>query len=242
MRLIAPHAVAWSQSAPLVLLPHVRSAPCFMVEAAQRETVAEIRRRLREDEEKQKASAARRADLVAKLPQLGVFAAFAALTAAALAYDAPPRAMLARAFAGCLACVLPGVYDTHLAVSYGYGASMLWHAALVAPTGGGAGRLLGLAYAAYGIKVLLFQALRDARPDYVARALPQRQEARERRRGGGVHARRLGFVVSVATLLRLAMLLVLGEPWQDPVQARPCWPFATLLPSRERQSANRCLP
>ena len=74
--------------------------------------------------------------------------------------------------AGSVAATLPGVLDSHLAVSFGYGLAMLWIGGLFLPAcKGSPSALLAIAYMAYGLKVVLFQRARDARPDYVAKAL-----------------------------------------------------------------------
>eukprot|EP00966_Prymnesium_polylepis_P153506 3545075-Prymnesium_polylepis.1 len=106
--------------------------------------------------------------------QMAKLTLFTGCTAASLSSGGPPAATLGHAFLGPLAAALPGALDTHLAVGYGYGASMIWQALLfrqaLAATGLAA-RLLGLAYILYGAKVCLFQAARDIRPAYVAKAL-----------------------------------------------------------------------
>ena len=128
---------------------------------------------------------------------------FAGLTAAAVAKDAPPAATLARVVGGSIVCVLPGAFDTHLAVSYGYGASLAWQAALIgAPLGGSlAGRWVAGAYALYGLKVCVFQGLRDASVDYVEKVLaPSRAKAVSSGRKQSVVSR-APFVLSVGLLL-----------------------------------------
>ena len=56
--------------------------------------------------------------------------------------------------AGSVAATLPGVLDSHLAVSFGYGLAMLWIGGLFLPAcKGSPSALLALAYMAYGLKV-----------------------------------------------------------------------------------------
>eukprot|EP00966_Prymnesium_polylepis_P055116 1274406-Prymnesium_polylepis.1 len=53
-------------------------------------------------------------------------AVFVGATAASVRFVGPPGATLARAFGGSLAATLSGIIDSHAAVSYGYGASLVW--------------------------------------------------------------------------------------------------------------------
>ena len=97
---------------------------------------------------------------------------FAGLTVASVAADGPAPGLYGRCLAGCVACTLPGLFDPHLAQSYGYGTSLALQAALYARHATAVpSRLLLLAYVLYGLKVCVFQALRDVRPEYVAKAL-----------------------------------------------------------------------
>lgn len=116
--------------------------------------------------------------------RLAKLSVFAAATGCSLAYGgSPSRAILAKAFSGSLACTMPGLLDAHLAVSYGYGASLAWQAACFAPliSSGTPARLLLWCYAAYGLKVCIFQAARDCTPAYVAKALaPRRAQAKHK--------------------------------------------------------------
>ena len=127
-------------------------------------------------------------------------AAFAGLTAASVRLAGPPGSVLARVFGGSLAATLTGVIDGHAAVSYGYGASLMWLAAVFSVqlmAQGPAARLFALTYALYGVKVCLFQAARDVRPAYVLKALaPARARA-----GSSGSAKRVPFCISIALLL-----------------------------------------
>ena len=98
---------------------------------------------------------------------------FAGVTYGSLASGASVgKAMGLKVVAGSLAATLPGVVDSHLAVSFGYGLTMLWMGGLFLPVcKGSPSALLAIAYMLYGLKVVLFQRARDARPDYVAKAL-----------------------------------------------------------------------
>ena len=92
---------------------------------------------------------------------------------------------------------LSGVIDSHAAVSYGYGASLVWLANLFRAELSAQGRLLALAYLLYGVKVCIFQAARDVRPAYVIKALaPARAHA-----GFSSPAKRVPFCISIAMLL-----------------------------------------
>jgi steroid 5-alpha reductase family enzyme len=115
----------------------------------------------------------------AKTQRLVKLAAFSAVTVAALAKDGPPLATLGRAAAACLTATLGGFVDSHNFVSYGYGASMALLAALVQGRSlpGAGSELAVLAYALYGAKVVLFQAARDVREDYVAKAIKPMKKA-----------------------------------------------------------------
>jgi hypothetical protein len=138
-----------------------------------------------------------------QLARLGKGALFATITAVALrAGGGPPAKCLGRVFVGTLACVFPGLLAPHAAVSYGYGASLVWQAALwcgVLPGAaplmrpGSAAWLLAQAYALYGLKVLIFQGSRDVRPAYRAKALAPKP-------GSPLGAQRLPFIVSIAAL------------------------------------------
>uniref|UniRef100_A0A7S3WM13 Steroid 5-alpha reductase C-terminal domain-containing protein n=1 Tax=Emiliania huxleyi TaxID=2903 RepID=A0A7S3WM13_EMIHU len=110
--------------------------------------------------------------------------ALCAATATSLACGGAPKAPLVLGSLGAsVACTLPGLADAHLAYSYGYGSALVCQSALASaslPASGSWARLLLCAYWAYGVKVCLFQAARDVRPDYVAKALlaPQAQGRR----------------------------------------------------------------
>ena len=134
------------------------------------------------------------------ITKLGAAAALG-LTAAALATDAPPKRLISAACGISAACVAPGLFDTHLAVSYGYGASLLFQSSLwllqptLAFTGGS--RLLALSYMLYGLKVLCFQGLRDLDEAYVDRALMPMRKASPR----GFQLKRMPLLLSIALLL-----------------------------------------
>lgn len=123
---------------------------------------------------------------VLSTPRIAKLAGFTAASAAALSAGGAPRGVVLAALAGSVACTTPGLVDGHLAVSYGYGAAMLWHAAcigkllafpmtipafggrlLAALLGGEAAAPLLLAYLAYGLKVLVLQAARDLEHVYI---------------------------------------------------------------------------
>lgn len=138
-----------------------------------------------------------------------------AVVGLSLACGGPSAALLLRTFLGTLACTLPGLWDGHLAVSYGYGLTMIWQVwcflPVVSPRSAPASmRLLMLAYALYGLKVCAFQAVRDADPAYVTKALEpmRKQQAKSKRRAGGKPVPPVGFstarlplVLGVGTLL-----------------------------------------
>ena len=64
------------------------------------------------------------------------------------------RAVGLKVVAGSVAATLPGVLDSHLAVSFGYGLAMLWIGGLFLPAcKGSPSALLALPYMAYGLKV-----------------------------------------------------------------------------------------
>ena len=101
---------------------------------------------------------------------------FAGVTYGSLASGASVgKAMGLKVFAGSLAATLPGVIDGHLAVSFGYGLAMIWMGGVFLPLcKGSPSALLAIAYVLYGVKVVLFQGARDARPDYVAKVARSR--------------------------------------------------------------------
>ena len=137
------------------------------------------------------------AEGASKKGRLLPLAAAAALTAASFSVAAPSKTIAARVLAGTTVSVLPGLVDPHLAVSFGYGASMLWCAILFANQP--VARLLALPYALYGLKVCIFQAARDMDTEYVARALaPSRKKSP---RGLQSWVKRLPLVASVSVLL-----------------------------------------
>ena len=130
--------------------------------------------------------------------RVGKAAVFSGLIVAAAATDGPALSLYSRVLASSVACTLPGLLDSHLAVSYGYGMAMVVQAALYASTATAIpSKLLLLAYATYGIKVCIFQALRDARPAYVEKALAEGRKKSPR----GLSVRRAPLVLSVGALL-----------------------------------------
>lgn len=96
-----------------------------------------------------------------------------------------------------------------VAVSYGYGLSLLWQAVCLLPYASTLSPSLCTllaAYAAYGVKVCCFQALRDRSPAYVAKVLaPARERQSAKTRGKvpalGISASRAPFAAGVAVLL-----------------------------------------
>jgi steroid 5-alpha reductase family enzyme len=155
-----------------------------------RRAEAELARREEEDRKRQ---------VGARLRRLVRPFFFSAAVAAALLTAAPPRGVLTRALCGTACCVLPGLVDGHLAVSYGYGLSMVWLALGVfrSAAGSASTRALLAAFVLYGVKVLIFQGARDARPEYVEKALARARE----RSPVGFSAGRAPFVGCVALLL-----------------------------------------
>ena len=128
------------------------------------------------------------------------------LSAACLAVAGPPLPLLCKVLCGSLLCTASGLYDGHLAVSYGYGLSLLLQACIFLPRAPPtlASRLLLSAYALYGVKVCAFQGLRDRDPAYVAKALEPRRREQQKKQGVpavGFSAARLPLVVGVAVLL-----------------------------------------
>ena len=125
---------------------------------------------------------------------------FAGVTYRALGSGASVgKVMGLKVVAGSLAATLPGVVDSHLAVSFGYGLAMLWMGGLFLPVcKGSPSALLAIAYMLYGLKVVLFQRARDARPDYVAKALAP---ARAKQPPTTSRLARLPFVISIGLLL-----------------------------------------
>ena len=128
------------------------------------------------------------------------------LSAACLAVAGPSLPLLCKVFLCTLLCTASGLYDGHLAVSYGYGLSLLLQACIFLPRAPPtlASRLLLSAYALYGVKVCAFQGLRDRDPDYVAKALEPRRREQQKKQGVpavGFSAARLPLVVGVAVLL-----------------------------------------
>lgn len=159
--------------------------------------------------EKEKAEA-RRSKLKTRLPKLALFTS---LSAVAASLAGPPLPLYTNVLAGSLVSTLPGLYDAHLAVSYGYGAALVWQASLffavvrrsfLSQPGGSL--LLLAAYALYGLKVCIFQFLRDIDPAYVAKAL-EPARARQATDGSktvpavGFSTARLPLVVGVGALL-----------------------------------------
>lgn len=132
------------------------------------------------------------------IAKLGSAALLGGVTVASLAKGAPSARMIGSVFAGTTACVAPGLFDAHLAVSYGYGASLVWQSVLFArhatrtPT-----QLLLIAYTLYGLKVCAFQLARDMQPAYVAKALAESRERSPR----GLKAARAPLVLGIASLL-----------------------------------------
>jgi steroid 5-alpha reductase family enzyme len=128
-------------------------------------------------------------------------------------HGAPRLPLLLASLGTSLACAAPLLNDTHVAVTYGYGASLMCQSLLfsatrtVWPSTGAV--LLLLVYLLYGIKMCVFQALRDTTPGYVAKVLqPARDDAAwrlSRRRAASGPARwippRLPFVLSFGLLL-----------------------------------------
>ena len=134
---------------------------------------------------------------LARLLKLSVFGG---VTYASLASGASmSKAVGAKVVAWSLVATLPGIFDAHLAVSLGYGLAMLWIGGLFLPLcKGSPSALLALAYMLYGVKVVLFQAARDARPDYVEKALAP---ARAKQPRPASLMARLPFVMSIGLLL-----------------------------------------
>jgi len=135
---------------------------------------------------------------------------FAGVTYGSLASGASVgKAMGLKVFAGSLAATLPGVIDGHLAVSFGYGLAMIWMGGVFLPLcKGSPSALLAIAYVLYGVKVVLFQGARDARPDYAkalapARAKQQQQQQQQQQQGvlPGYLLARVPFVACLALLL-----------------------------------------
>ena len=130
--------------------------------------------------------------------KLGSAALLGGMTVASLVRGAPSVRTLGQVFAGTAACVSPGLYDAHLAVSYGYGASLVWQAVLFARHATRTpAQLLLIAYTLYGLKVCAFQLARDLQPAYVAKALAESRERSPR----GLTAARLPLVLSISSLL-----------------------------------------
>lgn len=131
----------------------------------------------------------------------------------ALMHGSPRLPLLLASLGTSLACAAPGLNDTHVAVTYGYGASLMCQSLIFSVTrtawpSAGA-MLLLLVYLLYGIKMCVFQRLRDTAPGYVSKVLqPARDEAAwrlHRRRTASGSARRLPprlpFVLSFGVLL-----------------------------------------
>ena len=104
---------------------------------------------------------------------------FAGVTYSSLASGASVgKVMGLKVVAGSLAATLPGVFDSpqaDFAVTwrpFGYGLAMMWMGGLFLPAcKGSPSFLLAFAYMLYGLKVVLFQRARNARPDYIEKAL-----------------------------------------------------------------------
>ena len=136
-------------------------------------------------------------------------AVFLALGIFSIALGGPSPSLLGKVAAGSILCTAGGLYDGHLAVSYGYGLSLIWQAAVFLPLARSpwsASSALLLAYALYGIKVCIFQGLRDASPAYVAKALePQRAKAVAKSKGStpavGFSTSRAPMAIGVGLLL-----------------------------------------
>ena len=125
------------------------------------------------------------------------FALISYATGKALSIDGPPKALLGRVFVGCAACVAPGLFDLHLAYSFGYGAAMVYQAALWSRAAPGLAAPLTVMYTLYGLKVILFQAARELRGGYVAKFLTPYREKSPR----GFDPKKLPAVLSTAVLL-----------------------------------------
>ena len=86
-----------------------------------------------------------------------------ALTGCALKTASPPAAVLVRALQTSLAASSVGCLSAHAAVTYGYGAGLVGHAAAMAPVvaAGPAPTLVRATILLYGVKVCLLQLARD---------------------------------------------------------------------------------
>ena len=130
-------------------------------------------------------------------------AVLAGLGAASTSMGGPPLSLYARSLAGCLVSTLPGIYDAHLSVSYGYGLALIFQASCFMGSRSSASVLLLLAYVLYGVKVVVFQLARDLDPAYVEKAL-EPSRAKQRAKGQepvGLSRARVPLVGGVGLLL-----------------------------------------